>query len=154
MEAKPCDFDIGDSDRTPLLPNLRYSQVLTIYSFPPENQHILAPASGSLNAAQLTQMFERLMKMPGIAKPQPAALSTSPVPSVSSLSHLKVELGQLAEQVASLKEPAASSSRSPPISTARPVQSSPSRPTSTATCWYHFSFGAKALRCVFLCSFV
>ncbi|VDL88728.1 unnamed protein product [Schistocephalus solidus] len=99
-------------------------------------------------------MAERLMKTPGAAKPQPAALSTSPVPPVTPLSHLKAELVQPAEQVASLQEPTASLNRSPPISTARPVQSSSSRPTSTATCWYHSTFSAKALRCISPCSFI
>ncbi|VDL95853.1 unnamed protein product [Schistocephalus solidus] len=118
-------------------------------SFPPEVQHISAPDSGSLNGAQLYRMAERLMKMPGIAKPQPAALSTSPVSSVSPLSRLKAERAQLAEQVASLQEPTSSSPRSPPISTARPVQPSSSRRTSTATCWYHITFGARARRKTF-----
>ncbi|VDM00060.1 unnamed protein product [Schistocephalus solidus] len=66
---------------------------------------------------------------------------------------MNAELTQHAEQVASLQEPTASSSRSPPISTARPVQSTSSRPTSAATCWYHITFSAKACRCISPCSF-
>ncbi|VDM04024.1 unnamed protein product [Schistocephalus solidus] len=99
-------------------------------------------------------MAKRLMKMPGIAKPQPAALSTSPVPSVSPLSHLKTELAQVAKHVASLQAPTASSSRSPTISTVRSVQSSSSRPTSATTCSYHPTFSVKARRCISPCSFV
>ncbi|VDL91727.1 unnamed protein product [Schistocephalus solidus] len=123
-------------------------------SFLPEVQHILALASGSFNTTQLYQMAERLMKMPDIAKPQRATLSTSPVLSVSPLSHLKAELAQLAEQVASLQEPTSSSSWSPPLSTARPIQSLSFRPTSAATCWYHIIFDIKALRCIAPCFFV
>ncbi|VDL97313.1 unnamed protein product [Schistocephalus solidus] len=123
-------------------------------NFPPEVWHILAPASGSLNVPQLTQMAKQLMKLPSMAKQQPATLLTSPVPSVSPLSHLKDELAQLAGQVASLQEPTASSSRSQPSSTAWPAQSSSSRPTSAATCWYHITFGAKARRYISPYSFV
>ncbi|VDL84986.1 unnamed protein product [Schistocephalus solidus] len=64
------------------------------------------------------------------------------------------ELAQLAEQVASLQEPKASSSRNQLIATARHVQPSSSRPTSAATCWYRATFGAKARRCISPCAFV
>ncbi|VDL91717.1 unnamed protein product [Schistocephalus solidus] len=109
------DLDIADPERMPLLPNLRHDQLLTMDSFPLEVHHILAPVSGSFNATQFPEMAERLMRMSGIEKSQPVTISSSLVPSVSPLSHLKAELAQLAEQVASLQEPTASSFRILPI---------------------------------------
>ncbi|VDM04507.1 unnamed protein product [Schistocephalus solidus] len=95
-------------------------------------------------------MAERLMKMPAIAKPQPAARLTVSVPSVSFLSHLKYEFAQLTEQVDSLQEPTATSSRSPPISNAQPVQQASYRLPPTAINWHHITLGVKASRCISL----
>ncbi|VDL89247.1 unnamed protein product [Schistocephalus solidus] len=64
------------------------------------------------------------------------------------------ELTQLAENVAYLQDPTATSSLSPPISTFRPVQSSSSRPTSVATCCCHITVGTKSPHCISPCSFV
>ncbi|BHF63041.1 hypothetical protein SprV_0200603000 [Sparganum proliferum] len=128
-------------------------QVLTIDNFPPEVQHILAPAFGTLSAMQLTQMANRLIEMHGFSKPSIAALSTPSAPPASPISELKIELTKLAADIASLQKHTVSpSSRSQP----KPphIQSSNSaRPNTAATCWYHTTFGVKARRCISPCSF-
>ncbi|BHF62297.1 hypothetical protein SprV_0200527900 [Sparganum proliferum] len=122
-------------------------------NFPPEVQHILAPAFGTLSAMQLTQMGNRLMEMHGFSKPSIAALSTPSAPPASPISQLKIELTKLAADIASLQEHTVSpSSRSQPKSPH--IQSSNSaRPNTAATCWYHTTFGVKARRCISPCSF-
>ncbi|VDM01418.1 unnamed protein product [Schistocephalus solidus] len=88
-----------------LMPSLRFSLVFTMNSFPLEGQRISALASDYLTAAHLSQMAERLMKLPGIVKPPVAALSTLPVSSAFLLSQLNTELAQLAEQAISFQQP-------------------------------------------------
>ncbi|BHF78003.1 hypothetical protein SprV_0602111300 [Sparganum proliferum] len=124
-------------------------------NFPPEVQHILAPAFGTLSAMQLTQMGNRLMEMHGFSKPSIAALSTPSAPPASPISQLEIELTKLADDIASLQKQAASpSSRSHPKPSTPHIQSSNSaRPNTAATCWYHTTFGVKARRCISPCSF-
>ncbi|BHF67818.1 hypothetical protein SprV_0301084700 [Sparganum proliferum] len=122
-------------------------------NFPPEVQHILAPAFGTLSAMQLTQMANRLMEMHGFSKPSIAALSTPSAPPASPISQLKVELTKLAADIASLQKHTV-----PPSSRSQPkpphVQSSNSaHPDAAAFCWYHTTFGVKARRCISPCSF-
>ncbi|BHF82673.1 hypothetical protein SprV_0802581200 [Sparganum proliferum] len=114
--------------------------------FPPEVQHILAPAFGTLSAMQLTQMANRLMEMHGFSKPSIAALSTPSAPPASPILQLEIELTKLADDIASLQKQAASpSSRSHPKPSTPHIQSSNSaRPNTAATCWYHTIFGVKA----------
>nr|VZI26239.1 unnamed protein product [Spirometra erinaceieuropaei] len=101
-------------------------------NFPPEVQHILAPAFGILSATQLTQMADRLMEMRGFSKPSISALSTLSAPPASPISQLEIELNKLADD--------------PPTPH---VQSSHSdSPNAATTCWYHTTFGAKARRCI------
>nr|VZI02434.1 unnamed protein product [Spirometra erinaceieuropaei] len=121
-------------------------------NFPPEVQHILAPASGILSATQLTQMADRLMEMHGFSKPSISALSTPPA---SPVSQLEIELNKLADDIAALQKPTVSTSSRSQLKPSTPhVQSSHSaRPNAAATCWYHTTFGAKARRCVSPCSF-
>nr|VZI27627.1 unnamed protein product [Spirometra erinaceieuropaei] len=120
-------------------------------NFPPEVQHILAPAFGILSATQLTQMADRLMEMHGFSKPSISALSTP----ASPVSQLEIELNKLVDDIAALQKPTVSaSSRSQPQSSTPHVQSSHSaRPDAAATCWYHTTSGAKARRCISPCSF-
>ncbi|BHF73820.1 hypothetical protein SprV_0401690400 [Sparganum proliferum] len=124
-------------------------------NFPPEVQHILAPAFGTLSAMQLTQMANRLMEIHGFSKPSIAALSTPSAPPASPISQLEIELTKLADDIASLQKQAASpSSRSHPKPSIPHIQSSNSaRPNTAATCWYHTTFGVKARRCISPCSF-
>ncbi|BHF70227.1 hypothetical protein SprV_0301327700 [Sparganum proliferum] len=124
-------------------------------NFPPEVQHILAPAFGTLSAMQLTQMANRLMEMHGFSKPSIAALSTPSAPPASPISQLEIELTKLADDIASLQKQAASpSSRSHPKPSTPHIQSSNSaRQNTAATCWYHTTFGVKARRCISPCSF-
>ncbi|BHF84632.1 hypothetical protein SprV_0902778300 [Sparganum proliferum] len=124
-------------------------------NFPPEVQHILAPAFGTLSAMQLTQMANRLMEMHGFSKPSIAALSTPSAPPASPISQLEIELTRLADDIASLKEQAASPSpRSHPKPSTPHIQSSNSaRPNTAATCWYHTTFGVKARCFISPCSF-
>ncbi|BHF62239.1 hypothetical protein SprV_0200522000 [Sparganum proliferum] len=124
-------------------------------NFPPEVQHILAPAFGTLSAMQLTQMANRLMEMHGFSKPSIAALSTPSAPPASPISQLEVELTKLADDIASLQKQAASpSSRSHPKPSTPHIQSSNSaRPNTAATCWYHTTSGVKARCCISPCSF-
>ncbi|BHF70478.1 hypothetical protein SprV_0301352900 [Sparganum proliferum] len=121
-------------------------------NFPPEVQHILAPAFGTLSAMQLTHMANRLMEMHGFSKPSIAALSTPSAPLASPISQLEIELTKLADDIASLQKQAASpSSRSHPKPSTPHIQSSNSARTNTAvTCWYHTTFGVKARRCLSL----
>nr|VZI20996.1 unnamed protein product [Spirometra erinaceieuropaei] len=122
-----------------------------MYNFPPEVQHILAPASGILSATQLNQMADRLMEMHGFSKPSISALSAP----ASPVSQLEIELNKLADDIAAIQKPTVSaSSRSQPQPPTPHVQSSHSAsPNGAATCWYHTTFGAKARRCVSPCSF-
>nr|VZH91271.1 unnamed protein product [Spirometra erinaceieuropaei] len=124
-------------------------------NFPPEVQHILAPAFGILSATQLTQMADRLMEMHGFSKPSISALSTPSSPPASPISQLEIELNKLADEIAALQKPTVSaSSRSQPQPSTPHVQSSHSAsPNAAATCWYHTTFGGKARRCVSPCSF-
>nr|VZI24196.1 unnamed protein product [Spirometra erinaceieuropaei] len=124
-------------------------------NFPPEVQHILAPAFGTLSATQLTQMADRLMEMHGFSKPSISALSTPSNPPASPVSQLEIELNKLADDIAALQKPTVSaSSRSQPKPSTQHAQSfHPARPNAAATCWYHTTFGAKARRCVSPCSF-
>nr|VZI00481.1 unnamed protein product [Spirometra erinaceieuropaei] len=124
-------------------------------NFPPEVQHILAPAFGILSAKQLTQMADRLMEMHGFPKPSISALSTPSTPPASPVSQLEIELNKLADDIAALQKPTVStSSRSQPKPSTPPAQSFHSaRPNAAATCWYHTTFAAKARRCVSPCSF-
>ncbi|BHF75397.1 hypothetical protein SprV_0501849400 [Sparganum proliferum] len=124
-------------------------------NFPPEVQHILAPAFGTLSAMQLTQMANRLMEMHGFSKPSIAALSTPSAPPASPISQWEIELTKLAADIASLQKQAASpSSRSQPKPSTPHIQSSNSaRPNTAATCWYHTTFGVIARRCISPCSF-
>ncbi|BHF70459.1 hypothetical protein SprV_0301351000 [Sparganum proliferum] len=145
----------GDPLRTAIfvLPNLRYSQVLTMDNFPPEVQHILAPAFGTLSAMQMTQMGNRLMEMHGFSKPSIAAPSTPSAPPASPISQLKIELTKLAADIASpQKHTVSPSSRSQPKSPH--IQSSNSaRSNTAANCWYYTTFGVKARHCISPCSF-
>nr|VZI05690.1 unnamed protein product [Spirometra erinaceieuropaei] len=124
-------------------------------NFPPEVQHILAPAFGIPSATQLTQMADRLMEMHGFSKPSISALSTPSTPPASPVSQLEIELSKLADDIAALQKPTVSaSSRSQPQPSTPHVQSSHSaRPNAAATCCYHTTFGAKARRCISPCSF-
>nr|VZI01885.1 unnamed protein product [Spirometra erinaceieuropaei] len=124
-------------------------------NFPPEVQHILAPAFGILSATQLAQMADRLMEMHGFSKPSISALSTPSNPPASLVSQLEIELNKLADDIAALQKPTVSaSSRSQPQPSTPHVQSSHSAsPNAAATCWYHTTFGAKDRRCVSPCSF-
>nr|VZI02841.1 unnamed protein product [Spirometra erinaceieuropaei] len=124
-------------------------------NFPPEVQHILAPACGILSATQLTQMADRLMEMHGFSKPSISALSTPSTPPASPISQLEIELNKLADDIAALQKPTVStSSRSQPKPSTPHAQSFPSaRPNAAATCWYHTTFGVKARRCISPCSF-
>nr|VZI17555.1 unnamed protein product [Spirometra erinaceieuropaei] len=124
-------------------------------NFPPEVQHILAPAFGILSATQLTQMAERLMEMHGFSKPSISALSTPSTPPASPISQLEIELSKLANDIASLqKQTVSASSRSQPKPSTPHAQFFHSaRPNAAATCWYHTTFGAKARRCISPCSF-
>ncbi|BHF77780.1 hypothetical protein SprV_0602089000 [Sparganum proliferum] len=124
-------------------------------NFPPEVQHILAPAFGTLSAMQLTQMANRLMEMQGFSKPSIAALSTPSAPPASPISQLEIELTKLAADIASLQKHTVSpSSRSQPKPSTPHVQSSNSaHPNAAAICWYHTTFGVKARRCISPCSF-
>ncbi|BHF60215.1 hypothetical protein SprV_0100317800 [Sparganum proliferum] len=124
-------------------------------NFPPEVQHILAPAFGTLSAMQLTQMANRLMEMHGFSKPSIAALPAPSAPPASPISQLEIELTRLADDIASLQKQAASpSSRSHPKPSTPHIQSSNSaRPNTAATCWYHTTFGVEARRCISPCSF-
>ncbi|BHF83337.1 hypothetical protein SprV_0802647900 [Sparganum proliferum] len=98
-------------------------------NFPPEVQHILAPAFGILSATQLTQMADRLMEMHGFSKPSIAALSTPSTPPASPISQLEIELSKLADDIASLQKQAVSpSSRSQPKPSTPHLQSSHSAP--------------------------
>nr|VZI44567.1 unnamed protein product [Spirometra erinaceieuropaei] len=123
--------------------------------FPPEVQHILAPAFGILSATQLTQMADRLMEMHGFSKPSISSLSTPSTPPASPVSQLEIQLNKLADDIAALQKPTVSaSSRSQPQPSTPHVQSSHSaRSNAAATCWYHTTFGAKARRCICPCSF-
>nr|VZI10058.1 unnamed protein product [Spirometra erinaceieuropaei] len=123
-------------------------------TFPPEVQHILAPAFGILSATQLTQMADRLMEMHGFSKPSISALSTPSNPPASPVSQLEIELNKLTDDITALQKPTVSaSSRSQPQPSTPHLQSSHSvRPNAAATCWYHTTFGAKARRCVSPCS--
>nr|VZI05843.1 unnamed protein product [Spirometra erinaceieuropaei] len=124
-------------------------------NFPPEVQHILAPAFGILSATQLTQMADRLMEMHGFSKPSISALSTPSTPPASPISQLEIELNKLADDIAALQKPtvsASSRSQTPP-STPHVQSSHSARPNAAATCWYHTTFGAKARCCVSPCSF-
>nr|VZI28875.1 unnamed protein product [Spirometra erinaceieuropaei] len=124
-------------------------------NFPPEVQHILAPAFGILSATHLTQMADRLMEMHGFSKPSISALSTPSTPPASPISQLEIELSKLADDIAALqKQTVFASSRSQPKPSTPHVQSFHSaRPNAAATCWYHTTFGAKARCCVSPCSF-
>nr|VZI43221.1 unnamed protein product [Spirometra erinaceieuropaei] len=124
-------------------------------NFPPEVQHILAPASGILSATQLTQMADRLMEMHGFSKPSLSALSTPSTHPTSPLSQLQIELSSLADDIASLQKQTVSPSfRSQPKPSPPHLQSSHSaRPNAAAICWYHTTFGVKARRCISPCSF-
>ncbi|BHF57334.1 hypothetical protein SprV_0100027500 [Sparganum proliferum] len=124
-------------------------------NFPPEVQHILAPAFGTLSAMQLTQMANRLMEMHGFSKPSITALSTPSAPPASPISQLEIELTKLAADIAFLQKHTVSpSSRSHPKPSTPHIQSSNSaRPNTAATCWYHTTFGVKARRCICPCSF-
>nr|VZI21923.1 unnamed protein product [Spirometra erinaceieuropaei] len=73
-------------------------------NFPPEVQHILAPASGILLATQLTQMADRPMEMHGSSKPSLSALSTPSTHPTSPLSQLEIELSRLADDIVSLQK--------------------------------------------------
>nr|VZI46625.1 unnamed protein product [Spirometra erinaceieuropaei] len=124
-------------------------------NFPPEVQHILAPALCILLATQLTQMADRLMEMQDFSKPSVAALSTPSSPPASPISQLEIELNKLPDDIATLQKPTVSaSSRSQPQLSTPHVQSSHSaRPNAAAICWYHTTFGVKARRCISPCSF-
>nr|VZI41229.1 unnamed protein product [Spirometra erinaceieuropaei] len=124
-------------------------------NFPPEVQHILAPAFGILSATQRTQMADRLMEMHGFSKPSISALSTPSTSPASPFSQLKIELNKLADDIAALQKPTVSaSSRSQPKPSTSHAQSFHSAsPNAAATCWYHTTFGAKARRCISPCSF-
>nr|VZI26228.1 unnamed protein product [Spirometra erinaceieuropaei] len=124
-------------------------------NFPPEVQHILAPASGILSTTQLTQMADRLMEMRGFSQPSLSALSTPSTHPTSSLSQLEIELSRLADGIASLQKQTVSPSfRSQPKPPTPHLQSSHSaRPNAAAICWYHTTFGVKARRCTSPCSF-
>nr|VZI40915.1 unnamed protein product [Spirometra erinaceieuropaei] len=117
-------------------------------NFPPEVQHILAPAFGILSATQLNQMADRLMEMHGFSKSSISALSTPSTPPASPVSQLEIELSKLANDIASLQKQAVSpSSRSQPKPSTPHLQSShPARPKAAATCLYHTTFGSKARR--------
>nr|VZI09155.1 unnamed protein product [Spirometra erinaceieuropaei] len=65
-------------------------------NFPPEVQHILAPAFSILSATQLNQMADRFMKMHDFFNPSIAALSTPSSPPASPISQLEIELSKLA----------------------------------------------------------
>nr|VZI13405.1 unnamed protein product [Spirometra erinaceieuropaei] len=124
-------------------------------NFPPEVQHILAPASGILSAAQLTQKADRLMEMHGFSKPPLSAPSTPSSPPACPISQMEIELSKLANDIASLQKQAVSpSSRSQAKPSTPHLQSSHSaRPNAAAICWYHTTFGVKARRCISPCSF-
>nr|VZI22741.1 unnamed protein product [Spirometra erinaceieuropaei] len=124
-------------------------------NFPPEVQHILAPAFGILSATQLTQMADRLMEMHGFSKPSISALSTPSTPPASPISQLEIELNKLADDIAALQKPtvSASSRSQPQLSTSHAQSFHSARPNAAATCWYHTTFGAKARRCISPCSF-
>ncbi|BHF81697.1 hypothetical protein SprV_0802483000 [Sparganum proliferum] len=130
-------------------------QVLTMDNFPPEVQHILASAFGTLSATQLTQMADRLMEMHGFSKPSISAHSTLSAPPASPISQLEIGLTKPADGIASLqKQTVSPSSRSQPKPSTPHVQSSnPASPNAAATCWYHTTFGVKARRCISPCSF-
>ncbi|BHF62249.1 hypothetical protein SprV_0200523000 [Sparganum proliferum] len=130
-------------------------QSLIMDSFPPEVQHILAPASGILSATQLTQMADRLMEMHGFSKPSLSALLTTLTYPTSPLSQLEIEPSRLADDIASLQKQTVSPSfRSQPNPSTPHLQSSHSaRPNAAAICWYHITFGVKARRCISPCSF-
>nr|VZI33766.1 unnamed protein product [Spirometra erinaceieuropaei] len=123
--------------------------------FPPEVQHILAPASDILSATQLTQMADRIMEMHGFSKLSLSALSTPSTHPTSLLSQLEIELSRLAADIASLQKQTVSPSfRSQPKPSTPHLQSSHSaRPNAAAICWYHTTFGVKARRCISPCSF-
>nr|VZI03201.1 unnamed protein product [Spirometra erinaceieuropaei] len=97
-------------------------------------------------------MVDQLMEMRGFSNPFISALSTTPA---SPISQLEIELSKLADDIASLQKPAvSSSSRSQPKPSTPHVQSSHlARPKTAVTCWYRTTFGAKAHRCICLCSF-
>nr|VZI41014.1 unnamed protein product [Spirometra erinaceieuropaei] len=124
-------------------------------NFPPEAQHILAPASGILSATQLTQMADRLMEMHGFSKPSLSAISTPSTHPTSPLSQLEIELSRLADDIASLqKQTVYPSFRSQPKPSTPHLQSSHSAcPNAAPICWYHTAFGVKARRCISPCSF-
>nr|VZI49844.1 unnamed protein product [Spirometra erinaceieuropaei] len=124
-------------------------------NFPPEVQHILAPASGIFSAAQLTQMADCLMEMHGFSKPSLSALSTPSTHPTSLLSQLEIEVSRLAGDIASLqKQTVFPSFRSQPKPSTPHLHSSHStRPNAAAICWYHTTFGVKARRCISPCSF-
>nr|VZI43227.1 unnamed protein product [Spirometra erinaceieuropaei] len=124
-------------------------------NFPPEVQHILAPAYGILSATQLTPMADRLLEMHGCSEPSFSALSTTSTHPTSPLSQLEIELSRLADDIASLQKQTLSPSfRTQPKPSTPHLQSSHSvRPNAAAICWYHTTFGVKACRCISPCSF-
>nr|VZI49823.1 unnamed protein product [Spirometra erinaceieuropaei] len=124
-------------------------------NFPPEVQHILAPASGILSATQLTQMADCLMEMHGFSKPSFSALSTPSTHLTFLLSHLEIELSRLAGYIPShQKQRVSPTFRSRPKPSTPHLQSSHSaRPSAAAICRYHTTFGVKARRCISPCSF-
>nr|VZI37148.1 unnamed protein product [Spirometra erinaceieuropaei] len=124
-------------------------------NFPPELQHILAPASGILSVTQLTQMADWLMEMYGFSKPAIAAFSTPSTPPASPISQLEIELSKLANDIASLqKQTVSPSSRSQPKPSTTHVESSHSaRPNAAAISWYRTTFCVKARLCICPCSF-
>ncbi|BHF69096.1 hypothetical protein SprV_0301213700 [Sparganum proliferum] len=124
-------------------------------NFPPEVQHILAPAFGILSATQTTQMADRLMEMHGFSKLYISALPTPLTPPASPLLQLEIELGSLADDTASLQKPTVSPSprRQPKPSTPHVQSSHSARSETAATCWYHTTFGVKARHCITPCSF-
>nr|VZI31062.1 unnamed protein product [Spirometra erinaceieuropaei] len=124
-------------------------------NFPPEVQHILAPAFDILSATQLTQMADRLMEMHGFFKPSISALSTPSTPPASPISQLEIEINKLADDITALQKPTVSASSRSPMKPSTQHASSihSARPNAAAICWYHTTFGAKARRCVSPCSF-
>ncbi|VDN16229.1 unnamed protein product [Dibothriocephalus latus] len=114
-------------------------------SFPPAIQHVLAPTSGSLTVAQLTQMGKLLIEMHDRAKLPFAALGISAVPPISSLLDLKTDIAQLTEQLVTLNQQSTSLSWRPPSSSAwhfQPVSST--HPNTATTRRYHTTFWCQS----------
>ncbi|BHF72123.1 hypothetical protein SprV_0401518700 [Sparganum proliferum] len=123
-------------------------------NFPLEVHHILAPAFGILSTTQLTHA-DRPVEMHGFSKPSISTLSTPSTPPASALSKLEIGLTKLADGIASLQKQtlSPSSQSQPKLSTPHVHSAHPARSNTADTCWNHITFGAKARRCIYPCSF-